>query len=231
MDKKRYPVITLDGPAGAGKTTMARYLAQVLDGFAYLDTGAVYRAIAYADGTGTTIPLEHVDIGIRFTRGGSGHLLQAMLLDGAEIQDSLLRTQRISERASEISTHPAIRAKVNEICRAAASSQPLIAEGRDTGTVMFPDADMKFYLYASLEERAQRRKQQAYLNGDVLELDEVMRSIAARDKRDSTRGTDPLRFPPDAIWIDTGAFLEEGVKRILRDAVRARLHPDAAPVI
>lgn len=240
----RYPVITLDGPAGAGKSTMARYLADALEGFAYLDTGAIYRTIALALLRGGIRPddVEKARGAIADTAGGAGMsvrflardgggFVQAMYLDGRAVDDRILRSPDVTAMSSACAVEPAVRALVNEASRKAAEGQALVADGRDTGTAVFPDAVLKFYLYAPVHDRAARRMAQDASRDVRRPLDQVLADLQERDLRDSTREHDPLKFPPDAIWIDTGLFLEETERRFLLDIARARLDPTSARIV
>lgn len=241
-EPKRF-VVTLDGPAGAGKTTMARYLADAIPGTAYLDTGAIYRTLALAaikSGAGRKSPLTGSLVNkvsamgprAELVRISDGGFCQNMYLDGKLVPDPKLRTPEVSEMSSVIAVHPGFRQMANGIARGAMGSEVLVVDGRDAGTAIFPDADLKFFLWAELEERACRRQQQELIEARLARpLAKIQSDLRARDVRDSSRDHDPLKYPRDAIWIDTGAFLEEGVKRFLRDAIRARLDPAAAPVI
>ncbi len=234
-------VVTLDGPAGAGKTTMARYLASALDGVAYLDTGAIYRTIALAakragfvsnDVTDEMVrTIEYAAPDIRIVKDGNGGFRQDMYLLGLPVEDKDLRTGDISEASSAISTDPRIRAIANKLSYRALGDYMLVVDGRDAGTAIFPDAELKFFLWASLEERANRRHAQELRTGRDRGIETIMSEMRVRDERDSTRKEDPLKYPRDAVWIDTGAFLEDGVKILLRDAVKARIDPDAARII
>lgn len=241
----RFPVVTLDGPACAGKSTMARYLAGTLPDFAYLDTGAIYRAMALAasrkrfaaaDMAGRAAEIIQAvrDAGpkIRYDNGPDGCPAQTMTLDGKSVPDADLRTPAISEFASVISTAAEIRAMAMDISRAAARERPIVVDGRDAGTALFPDAEVKFYLWAPVGERAARRQAQEikqFRTGRPLE--DIQREMSVRDERDSKREHDPLKFPVDAVWIDTGGYLEETVMKFLKDAAAARLDPDAARII
>lgn len=244
-DHGRFPVVTLDGPACAGKSTMARYLAGTLPGFAYLDTGAIYRAMALAasrkhftaadmDSRAAEIIQAVRDAGpkVRYDGGPDGRPAQIMTLDQKDVPDAALRTPAISEFASVISTSAEVRAMAMDISRAAARERPIVVDGRDAGTAIFPDAEVKFYLWAPAGERAARRQAQEIKQfGAGRPLDDVEREMAIRDQRDSKRKHDPLKFPTDAIWIDTGGYLEETVMKFLKDAAAARLDPVAARII
>ena len=240
----RHPVITLDGPAGAGKSSMARYLADALDGFAYLDTGAVYRTIALALVKSGFRPKDigpckaavidaagSAGMSVRFLARDGGGFIQAMYLDGRAVDDRILRSPDVTAMSSACAVEPAVRALVNAASRKAAEGQALVADGRDTGTAVFPDAVLKFYLYAPVHDRAARRMAQDASRDVRRPLDQVLADLQERDLRDSTRNHDPLRFPPDAIWIDTGLFLEETERRFLLDIARARLDPASARII
>ena len=244
MAEKSFPTITLDGPAGAGKSTMARYLADALDGFAYLDTGALYRTIALALAqSGFTIndintcraavidTACNARMRAKFVKQPGGGFTQNMYLGGAAVEDAGLRTPEISQMASACSVDPVIRNLVTCACRLANESQALVVDGRDAGTAIFPEAVLKFYLYAPVHDRTMRRMFQDAGRGLKRSYDETLNEITTRDQRDSTREHDPLRFPPDAIWIDTGMFLPETERRFLLDMALARLNPETARII
>lgn len=244
MSEKKYPVITLDGPAGAGKSSMARYLASALDGFAYLDTGAIYRTVALAlvrngfspkdvDASRAAVIDAACNAGmrVRFLERQGGGLVQAMYLGGKTAYDECLREPDVTAMASACAVDPMIRTLVNAAAREAAGSQAMVVDGRDAGTAVFPDAVLKFYLYAPLHDRAMRRMAQDFDAGRSRPFDKVLADLEDRDRRDSTREHDPLKFPADAIWVDTGMFLEETEKRFLLDIARARLDPGSARLI
>lgn len=243
MDKK-FPVITIDGPAGAGKSTMAKYLADALDGFAYLDTGAIYRAISLAliergfqpDDIGScraaiTDAAGNAGMSVRFDERGGGGFVQTMCLNGHAVPDDRLRTPGVTAMSSACAVIPDIRLLAGAASRKASEGQALVVDGRDTGTAVFPDAVLKFYLYAPVHDRAVRRMGQDAARGTRRSMDQVLADLRDRDGRDSTRTHDPLKFPPDAIWIDTGMFLEETEKRFLLDIARARLNPSSVRII
>ena len=182
-------LVAIDGPAGAGKSTVARAAAEAL-GFRYLDTGAMYRAVALA---GDRDPAS-----LDLTFDADRHLL----LDGEDVGDAL-RTPEVSQEASRRAADPAVRAAMLRRQRTLISEGDWVAEGRDIGTVVAPDADLKVWLTASLEERARRRD---------LPPDEVAR----RDERDASREHSPMLAADDAVEVDsTGLSIDEVVARIV----------------
>ena len=181
-------IVAIDGPAGAGKSTVARATARAL-GFAYLDSGAMYRAVALAG--------ERDPAGLHIAFDGD-----RVLLDGEDVSEAI-RTPEISRRASEVATDPAVRAAMVVKQRALIESGDWVAEGRDIGTVVAPDADVKVWLTADEEERARRRGQP---------VDEVR----DRDARDAGREHSPMVAAPDAIEVDTtGLTIDEVVERVV----------------
>lgn len=207
FDKTRMKsqAITIDGPAGAGKTTMAKALANVFPNFKYVDTGAFYRSAAYAvkdhltpDHLPEKLPLEQMDIKAVLMDGR-----QTMLLHNQPLADDDLRTEQISQLASALSARPEIRNLVNQAIRDYAGTANVIMEGRDTGTAILPDAQVKFYLNAPVETRARRRW--IDLTGgthDNTSYREVLEDVKKRDDRDMNREHDPLRQATDAIYLD-----------------------------
>jgi CMP/dCMP kinase len=206
-------VIAIDGPAGAGKSTVARGVAERL-GFTYLDSGSMYRAAALAAmGRGDKTPAEmaaamNIELGER------------VLVDGVDVT-SAIRSPTVSEAASKIATDPAVRAALVQKQRELLSSGDWVAEGRDIGTVVAPDADLKIFLTASPEERAQRRA--AELGAD---WQTVLKDQTLRDQQDQEREHSPLRAAPDAIELDsTGRPAEDVITQIVglvRKAASAR---------
>lgn len=212
--------IALDGPAGAGKSTIARRVADRL-GILYLDTGAMYRAIGLkalqtatdvTDAAAMTALLDSTDLDIRFVDGQ-----QQIWLDGADVSQAI-RTPAVSRAASDVSALPVVRLRLVDIQRRIADRQPLIMDGRDIGTYVLPDAQHKFFLTASLDERSRRRLLELQGRGDqTATLAAVRDDIAFRDDQDSTRAFAPLRQATDAILVDTtNLTIEEVVEAILQ---------------
>ena len=200
-------LVAIDGPAGAGKSTVARAVAAALD-FTYLDTGAMYRAVALASLRGHGLP-HLAEIG--FAPGGN------ILLEGEDVE-ALIRTPEVSEEASRVAADPEVRRALVDQQRRLIGQADWVAEGRDIGTVVAPDAEIKVYLTASPQERARRRAEQ--LGTDV---QTVLAEQTIRDQRDMERTDSPLRPADDAVEVDTtGLGIEEVVERIvdLAKAVR-----------
>jgi len=220
-------VVTIDGPSAAGKSTTARAVAERL-GFVYVDTGALYRAVALkvlseqipADDPGR---IERCVKGLDLNLSGSPTHLHVWL-DGKDVAREI-RTPAVSELSSRLATLPAVRHRLVEIQRAIAERGPLVAEGRDLGTVVFPDADVKVFLDADLDTRALRRHRELQSRGIVTRLEEVRADLERRDHRDQTRETSPLRAPEGATRVDTsGLDIEQQVESVI-EAVRS--HPRA----
>jgi cytidylate kinase len=201
--------IAIDGPAGAGKSTVAKQLAKELNAV-YIDSGAMYRAVAWAcvnsgvDQSNEAIVSETAKrIRIRFILPGSGDDVQRIEVDGVDAT-SLIRTEQISQAASAISAIPAVRACLVAEQQELARCGSVVMEGRDIGTVVLPDAQIKIFLTASIEERARRRFEQNREKGDAsASFETIKEEIRIRDERDSTRATSPLKAAPDAVWIDS----------------------------
>jgi cytidylate kinase len=209
-------IIAIDGPSAAGKTSVAKRLAGRL-GYRYLDTGAVYRAAAIKLYT-QKIVLEPESIrkalgnaiSIREEDGAS-----RIYLDGADVTEEI-RKHHVSRWASDASAIPAVREVLVRIQREIASPGGFVVEGRDIGTVVFPDARFKFYIDAAVEERARRRQKELADRGIAMELEQVRQDVLSRDEQDSTRVSAPLRQAKDAIRIDTTSLdLEHVVEKIL----------------
>jgi cytidylate kinase len=223
------PVLTIDGPSGSGKGTISHAVAGAL-GWRLLDSGALYRLLALAarragvaldDVPGLTRLAERFDI--RFGAGRQGEGI--VWLDGADVTRDI-RTEPAGNDASKVAALPAVRAALLERQRAFAQPPGLVADGRDMGTVVFPDARVKIFLTASLEERAARRHNQLKEKGVAANLAALSLEIAERDKRDTSRSASPLVASADAVVLDTtGLPVSAVVERVL-DITRKRLSID-----
>ena len=193
--------IAIDGPSGAGKSTIAKELARRMQ-IDYIDTGAMYRAVGYKMLITDTDPedmesvnrlLEDTDIDF-----SEGHII----LDG-EVVDSFIRTPEISKQASLVSRIPAVRKKLVELQRNMGKTKSVIMDGRDIGSNVFPDAEFKFYLEASVEVRAERRYKELKEKGQDVVFEDILKDIEERDHNDMTRELNPLRKAEDAIEVDS----------------------------
>ena len=202
-------IVTIDGPAGSGKSTAARGLAERL-GFAYIDTGAMSRAVAHsclAADIDTTDRASVTDRAAELRIGFDG---QDVLLDGINIS-AAVRSPSISEAASRVAQHPGVRAEMVRQQQAMVRERDMVTEGRDQGTEVFPDAECKFFLEASAEVRAVRRQEELLARGVEVPLEETLEQIRQRDHRDRTREISPLRPADDAIVIDSSELTADGV--------------------
>ncbi len=222
----KYRSIALDGPSGAGKSTMAKRAAAQL-GFLYVDTGAIYRTLGlYALRRGAepsdpaaVAPLLPQAV-IRMAYAGDG--LQHMYLGEEDVTEAI-RAPEVSEAASKVSAIPAVRAFLLDMQRELARTHDVIMDGRDIGTVVLPDADVKIFLTAQAEDRAQRRYAELLARGERVDYDTVLADLLERDARDSGRETAPLRQAEDALLVDTtGKGLEESLALLL-DVIREKL--------
>ena len=216
-------VVAIDGPAGAGKSTIARRVAAKL-GFVYIDSGAMYRAVALkAMRSGTDLSdaagLEELARGARieFEPGGS-----RVLLDGEDVSAEI-RAPEISPAASRVSVFSGVRRALVEKQREMGAAASVVMEGRDIGSVVFPDAGVKIYLDADPAVRARRRVREMEEKGQPLDAGEVEREIRERDRRDSTRADSPLVRAPDAVYVDTTALGPDEVERVILEIVRKRI--------
>jgi len=214
---RRGPVIAVDGPAGAGKSTISRLLAKRL-GFNYVDTGAMYRAVAlkaYQDG----IDLNDEDalegfcseVKVSFNR-------TRIFVNGGDYTERI-RDPFVGPLSSLVSSKRAVREAMVRIQRSIGENGHVVMEGRDIGTVVFPDAEVKFYLNASVEIRARRRYMELKEKGEEVTLEEVMEETKKRDLQDSTRAYSPLRIAPDAIPIDSSNMGIEEVVQVMIEAI------------
>ncbi len=212
-------VITIDGPAGAGKSTVARRVARRL-GYAFLDTGAMYRAATWR-AMNAGVDLTNRDELIRST--GLMSLAMAddrILVDGKDITEAI-RSPEVTRSIRMLDGIPEIREQLGAMQRRIGCSRPTIAEGRDMGTVIFPDAATKIFLEAGIEARAKRRAEEMQAQGVEVTVADVMVDIENRDKNDRTRETSPLRAAKDAHRIDTSEMgIEEVVDRIVDLALK-----------
>lgn len=218
-DKKSFSV-AIDGPSGAGKSTIAKLCAEKL-GFLYVDTGAIYRTVGLAaleagiaskDEAGVAAFLPKLDISM--DHDGDG--LQRMLLGGRDVTSDI-RKPEVSIYASDVSAMPPVRAYLLEMQRRLAREHNVIMDGRDIGTVVLPDADLKIFLTADAGERAQRRYDELLIRGIATSYDDVLRDILYRDENDSKRSISPLKQAEDAVLVDTtGNTLEKSFSIICR---------------
>lgn len=218
--------IAIDGPSGAGKSTLAKRLAQEL-GFLYVDTGAIYRTVGLAalrrgidlsDAAQVAAVLPRLTITMGYGEDG----LQRMCLDGEDVT-AAIRENEISACASKVAAIPAVRDFLMEMQRKAAWEHDVIMDGRDIGTVVLPRADLKIYLTAAPEARAERRCRELLERGQQANFDQVLREVIERDRRDMERETAPLKQAEDAVLADTTGLDLEGSFQLLLGIIRERL--------
>jgi CMP/dCMP kinase len=218
-------VVTIDGPAGAGKSTVAKQLARNL-GYRLLDTGAIYRAVALAArrrGVAWTAAADLGDLAreldIRFDFVGDRN---HVYLGGEDVSDAI-RTPEISQGSSQVSAHPEVRAALLDLQRRLGAGGGVVVEGRDTGTVVFPAADAKFFLTASEEERARRRVAQLAETGTTVDLGATIKEIRERDQRDASRDVAPMVPAADALVVDSSRQTLEQVVDFLAAEAKRRI--------
>lgn len=221
MTARRRVVIAIDGPVGAGKSTAARRLAATL-GYVYIDSGAMYRALGWKAVRAGVDLRNHVALArlaaatdIRVATGPSG---PRVLVDGRDVTPAL-RTPAMDEASSLVSTCPAVRERMVALQRAMATEGGVVMDGRDIGTVVFPDADLKFYLDADLAVRASRRLQDLARAGARPDLETVREEVARRDDRDRGREVSPLVAAKDAIRIDSTSLEVDAVLQRMLAAI------------
>ena len=218
--------IAIDGPSGAGKSTLAKRLAQEL-GFFYVDTGAIYRTVGLAARRQGIDPSDAANVeamlpGLTITMGYGKDGLQHMFLNGEDVTQAI-RENEISVCASKVAAIPAVRDFLLEMQRKTAREHDVIMDGRDIGTVVLPQADLKLFLTASPEARAKRRYKELLERGQHADFDQVLREVIERDRRDMERETAPLRQGPDAVLADTTGLDLEGSFRLLLGLIRERI--------
>jgi len=219
-------IIAIDGPAGSGKSTIAKMIAREL-GFTYIDTGAMYRAVALKikrlginpdDPEAVLEVLKNTEIDLRPSEEGI-----KIFLDGEDVSDRI-RTEEIGKIASKIARHRKVREILVQMQRELGKrAKDAVIEGRDTGTVIFPDADIKFFLTASAEVRAERRYRELKEKGLNVNYDRILREVKERDRLDKTRKESPLKPAEDAVIIDTSDKDIDQVFRQLIDIIKKRV--------
>ena len=218
--------IAIDGPAGAGKSTIAKRLAKEL-GYCYVDTGAIYRTVAYfldllgvspKDVDGVERYIDELTINIEYDENG----LQHMIMNGMDVTGDI-RSQDISQKASLVSAHAVVREVLLDMQRDVARKNNVIMDGRDIGTVVLPNADVKIFLTASPEVRAKRRTDELTVKGQKAVYETILKEIIQRDYQDSHRLVAPLKQADDAVLVDTSNLNIEEVMETIKGIVRERI--------
>lgn len=212
--------IAIDGPSGAGKSTISRKAAEIF-GFIYVDTGAIYRTIGLAskirgisldDKAAVMEMLTKLNIELKYNESGEQH----MYLDGKDVSRDI-RLPEVSMLASKVSAIPEVRAFLVDMQRDMAKKYDVIMDGRDIGTVILPDADLKIFLTADVNDRAQRRYEELRTKGMLTPFDEVLAEMKQRDEQDTLRAAAPLKAAEDAVMLDTsGNTLEQSIAEVCR---------------
>ena len=218
--------IAIDGPAGAGKSTIARRIAKEL-GYQYVDTGAIYRTVAYfmdlwgvspKDVDGVSRYIDELTIAIEYDEDGMQH----MIMNGMDVTKDI-RTPEISKGASDVSAHACVREMLLDMQRDVAKVYNVIMDGRDIGTVVLPKADVKIFLTASVEVRAKRRYEELIAKGQKAQLAQIQKEIEQRDYQDTHRPIAPLKMARDSVKLDTSELDIPGVlaemKRIIGEKI------------
>lgn len=219
-------IIAIDGPSASGKSTLAKDLAAKL-GYAYVDSGAMYRAVTLFF-LKHNIPLDHIEaiqhalehITIRFERDERGN---RTFLNGKDVEDAI-RQMEVSELVSPVSAIPAVRVAMVQQQQALGSQKGIVMDGRDIGTVVFPDAELKFFVTADLEARAQRRYTELMKKNESVTFEEVLENLRDRDRIDSTRTTSPLRKAEDAFEMDNTHLSREAQLKLAMDLVQQKIN-------
>lgn len=220
----RLVVVTIDGPAGAGKSSVAKLLARRLN-YRLLDTGAIYRSVAltaqergvaWSDGAACAAIARGLDIRFDFV-GDKNHVYL-----GDTDATTAIRSPEISQAASQVSAHPEVRAALLELQRRLGAGGGVVVEGRDTGTIVFPSADAKFFLTATAEERARRRVAELAAAGTEVAYEVTLREMEERDRRDASRDVAPMVPAPDAVLVDSSTQTVEEVVESLAAVVLTR---------
>ena len=218
-------VLAIDGPAGSGKSTTARLCAERL-GFRHLDTGAMYRAVTLkvigmgmdiTDGHGLAQMLRTTRVGVEWNRTG-----MRVLLDGRDVSEAI-REPEVSGFVSEVSAIPVVRRQMVAEQRRAAAGQAVVCEGRDIGSVVFPNADLKIFLECDTGERTRRRRLELARTGTNVSSKTVLANLVKRDRIDSGREVSPLRRVPDALLLDTSCLIIEEQVAIVCDLAKRRM--------
>ena len=218
--------IAIDGPAGAGKSTIAKRLAGEL-GFRYVDTGAIYRTVAYfldllgispKDADGVERYIDELTIGIGYDEEG----IQHMIMNGMDVTGEI-RTQDISQKASLVSAHKVVREVLLDMQREVARQYDVIMDGRDIGTVVLPQADVKIFLIADPQVRARRRYDELIAKGQKADLSTILKEVEQRDYQDTHRAVAPLKQAKDAVKVDTTCLDIDAVVAAIRQIVKEKI--------
>ncbi|MBQ3292141.1 MAG: (d)CMP kinase [Mogibacterium sp.] len=213
--------VAIDGPGGTGKSTIAKAIAAKF-GLEYIDTGAMYRSLALKSVRLGVSPDDEAAVEAMLENTTIDFVDNHVYLDGEDVGD-LIRTNEISMAASNISKLPCVRAKVDEVSKHLAATRDVVMEGRDIGTIVIPDAEVKVFMTAAPEIRAQRRFDQLREAGKPADYDEIFADIQKRDYQDSHRALNPLRQAEDAVYLDTSNMtIEENIEAIA-DLIRERM--------